>query len=278
MNKADTQYRDLCQRIITEGVNIPNPRTGKFCRTVINADFVYDVGKGEYPIISTRKAGYKFAIAELLGYIRGYSSAKDFRKVGCKTWDANANLNKAWLANPHRKGKDDMGKVYGAVARDFGGIDLWDGVVSDLSKGIDNRGEIVTFWKPDDFYRGCLRPCMHSHQFSILDDTLYLNSTQRSVDVPLGLVANMQQCYVLLAIMAQVCGLKAGKVFHKLVNCHLYEDQIELMKKQLQRTPVHCKPRLNINRDVMKLEDFTLQDFKLANYLSHEPIKYPFSE
>ena len=33
--------------------------------------------------------------------------------IGCNTWNANANENGAWLANPHRKGEDDMGRVYG---------------------------------------------------------------------------------------------------------------------------------------------------------------------
>jgi len=32
---------------------------------------------------------------------------------------------------------------------------------------------------------GCLRPCMHTHTFSLLGDTLYLTSYQRSCDVPL---------------------------------------------------------------------------------------------
>lgn len=276
-NSADMQYQNLCQEILLEGHNIDNPRTGKYCKTIINADFVYDVGKGEYPIITTRKAGYKFAIAEFLGYIKGLTNASDFADEGTKTWFANANDNKAWLRNPERKGHNDMGKVYGAVARDFGGIDLFRKVINNLRCGIDDRGEIITFWKPDEFYKGCLRPCMHSHQFSILGDTLYLTSVQRSVDVPLGLVANMQQCYVFLAMMAQVTGLKAGKCYHKMVNCHVYEDQVELLREQTKRTPVRCAPRLVINPDVKNLEDFTIMDFTLENYISHDPIKYPFS-
>src|SRR5690606_39317396 len=54
---------------------------------------------------------------ELLGYIRGYDNAADFRALGTPTWDANANQNEAWLANPHRKGTDDMGRVYGVQGR-----------------------------------------------------------------------------------------------------------------------------------------------------------------
>ncbi|MFT5760306.1 MAG: thymidylate synthase, partial [Alteromonadaceae bacterium] len=41
-------------------------------------------------------------------------NAADFRALGTKTWDANANENQAWLDNPNRKGPDDMGLIYGA--------------------------------------------------------------------------------------------------------------------------------------------------------------------
>ena len=111
------QYLDLCQRLIDEGVWIDNERTGKRCLTVINADLQYDVAGNEFPIITTRKSYWKAAIAELIGYLRGYDNAADFRALGTKSWDANANENAAWLANPVRQGDDDMGRVYGVQGR-----------------------------------------------------------------------------------------------------------------------------------------------------------------
>ena len=110
------QYLDLCQRIVDQGKWIENKRTGKRCLTVINADLTYDVAKGEFPLVTTRQSFWKAAVAEMLGYIRGYDSAADFRRLGTKTWDANANDNAAWLANPHRKGEDDIG-LYGSWAK-----------------------------------------------------------------------------------------------------------------------------------------------------------------
>ncbi|EJF1126841.1 thymidylate synthase [Vibrio cholerae] len=110
------QYLDLCQRIVDQGVWVENERTGKRCLTVINADLTYDVGNNQFPLVTTRKSFWKAAVAELLGYIRGYDNAADFRQLGTKTWDANANLNQAWLNNPYRKGEDDMGRVYGVFA------------------------------------------------------------------------------------------------------------------------------------------------------------------
>ena len=280
------QYLDLCQRIVDEGVWVENKRTGKRCLTVINADLTYDVDAEKFPLVTTRKSYYKSAIAEMIGYLRGYDNASDFRKLGTKTWDANANLNQDWLNNPYRKGEDDCGFIYGKVARNFpkidgGSLDLLQNIVDDLTAGIDNRGEILTFYHPGVFHMGCLRPCMYSHHFSLLGDTLYLNSTQRSCDVPLGLNFNMVQVYFLLAIMAQITGKKAGKAYHKLVNAHIYEDQLDLMKNvQLKRQP-YDSPKLIINPDIKTLKDLetwvTIDDFSLEGYQCHEPIAYPFS-
>lgn len=285
MKNKYRQYEDLCQRVIDEGVWIENERTGKRCLTIINADLEYDVSANEFPLVTTRKAFWKAAIAEMLGYIRGYDNAADFRKLGTKTWDANANLNEAWLNNPHRKGEDDMGRVYGVQGRkwakpDGGFVDQYKKIIDNLSKGIDDRGEILNFYNPGEFHMGCLRPCMYSHQFSLLGDTLYLNSSQRSNDLPLGHTFNACQVFFLLAITAQITGLKAGKAYHKIVNGHIYEDQLELMKEQLKREP-YAPPKLLINPEIKTLKDLetwvTVDDFEVVGYEHHEPIKYPFS-
>lgn len=280
------QYLDLCQRIIDEGVWIENERTGQRCLTLINADLEYDVSGNQFPLITTRKSYWKAAIAELLGYLRGYDSAADFRAIGCNTWNANANDNTAWLANPHRKGEDDMGRVYGVQGRrwqkqDGSTLDQLKKIVDNLSRGLDDRGEILTFYNPGEFELGCLRPCMHTHTFSLLGDTLYLTSYQRSCDVPLGLNFNQIQVFTLLALIAQITGHKAGKAYHKIVNAHIYENQLELMRDvQLKREPF-ASPQLKINPQIKSLEDLetwvTVDDFEVIGYQHHDPIQYPFS-
>ncbi len=280
------QYLDLAQSIIDEGTWIANSRTGKRCLTLINADLTYDVAGNKFPIITTRKSYWKAAIAELLGYIRGYDNAAQFRALGTKTWDANANENAVWLASPVRKGTDDMGRVYGVQGRAWlkpngGTIDQLQKIVDDLSKGVDDRGEILSFYNPGEFDLGCLRPCMHTHTFSLLNDTLYLTSYQRSCDVPLGLNFNQIQVFALLALMAQITGHKPGLAYHKIVNAHIYEDQLPLMRDvQLTREPFES-PSLIINPDIKSLKDLetwvTMDDFEVQGYQHHDPIQYPFS-
>ena len=281
------QYLDLCRRIVNEGVWVENKRTGKRCLTVVDASLEYDVAGNKFPLVTTRKSFYKAAIAEILGYLRGYDNAAQFREIGCNTWNANANQTKAWLENPNRKGEDDMGRVYGVQGRgwakpDGGSVDQLKKLVDNLKNGIDDRGEILSFYNPGEFHLGCLRPCMHTHTFSLLGDDLYLTSYQRSCDVPLGLNFNQVQVFVLLALIAQITGKNAKTAYHRLVNCHIYEDQLPMMRDvQLKREP-YPSPQFEINPDIKTLEDIetwvTTDDFKVTGYQYHDPIKYPFSE
>lgn len=280
------QYLNLCKRVIEEGVWIKNERTGKNCLTIINADLEYDVSTGILPVLTTKKLHWKPAIAEMLGYIRGYTSAAKFRKIGCNTWNANANENEAWLNNPFRKGVDDMGRCYGAQGRDWRNpegkkIDQLLHVYTDLKNGKDNRAEIITFWNPGERDRACLNSCMHTHTFSLVGDKLYLTSYQRSDDLPLGHGFNQVQVAWFLMVMAQITGHKPAKAFHKIINVHVYEDQIKtLQEAQLTREPLE-QPTLKINPDIKTLEDLetwvTVDDFELMNYQHHPAIKFEFS-
>lgn len=111
------QYKKSLSQILREGVWELNERTG--IETIkapypIISQFHMDDG---YPALTGRRAPFKSANAELVGFIRGVTSAFDFRGLGCKFWDQNANENAQWLANAFRKGEDDLGDVYGAQWR-----------------------------------------------------------------------------------------------------------------------------------------------------------------
>ena len=286
MKTGEEQYLELAYKATWKGRIVKNERTNQDCSVIIGESMIYDTSKGHLPVLTTKKTFWKPAIAEMLGYLRGYNNAAQFRKLGCNTWDANANENVDWLCNPYRKGTDDMGYCYGQVGSKFrkpdGGYhNQWLKVIFDLTKGYDDRSEIVTFWHPGSFDEACLKPCMHTHTFSLVNDDLYLNSAQRSADVPLGLPFNMIQVSWLLMIVAQITGTRPAQAKHDLVNCHLYQDQIAPMRDcQLLREPFE-EPILKINPDIKTWHDLmtwvTLDDFQLENYRHHMPIKYAFS-
>ena len=278
----EKQYLKLCEQIIEFGEWVCNERTGKRCLTIPNVTMYYSE---DIPVLTTKQVSVNSAIAEIIGYLRGYTDASEFDRLGTKTWYANANVTKAWLDNPNRKGENDMGKVYGATSKDFNGVDLIKKVVDDLLSGKDDRGEIITFWNPADFDKGCLRPCLMQHHFTIINDKLYLTSYQRSLDVPLGASFNMIQVWFLLKLMCHITGFKFGGATHHIVNAHIYEDQLEILKEQqLTRKPLKIKPKFEFTDKLKTFDDILIDNrvakdyYTLTGYEHQGKIVFPFSE
>jgi thymidylate synthase len=118
------QYLELVRQIFEQGSWQEN-RTGVRTLSVPGAMMRFDLQQG-FPAVTTKKLAFKSAIGEMVGFIRGSRSAADFRKLGCKVWDQNANQNKQWLENPYRLGEDDLGPVYGVQWRKWPAYKLVD--------------------------------------------------------------------------------------------------------------------------------------------------------
>lgn len=285
-----TQYTALLERILREGEMVYNERTGKHCMVVVSHTMRYNVGAGELPLDSTRKSFPKMAIFEMVGYWRGYEWASQFREIGVRTWDDNANKTKAWLASQYRKGTDHIGRAYGAQLRRWRGhngkeIDQLMSVYERIKAGIDDRGLIMTFYNPGEFELGALRPCLHTHQFSILGDGLFLNSTQRSCDVPNGQNFNQIQLFWMLHTMAAVTGLKPKFADQNIINAHIYEDQFDTVIQQLNNEPFEENAKLVLPGSDTYTMDYILnnngfkpEDVVVENYQSHGRIRHAFSE
>ena len=281
------QYLDLCRKVLDEGLWKTN-RTGIDHIGYIGDMMRFDMSSG-FPAVTTKKLAFKSVVGEMLGFLRGYDNAADFRKLGCNVWDTNANENETWLKNPNRKGEDDLGSIYGVQGRAWtsntlkGGyqyIDQLKKVVDDLKAGKDNRREIVTYWNPGELDRMALPPCHLLYQFGIQGDRLCLSLYQRSCDVPLGIPFNMAGYAWLLCVISQVVGLVPGIFTHFMHDIHIYRNQVEGIKTQLQRE-LYELPVLSINPEISELEDLetwvTPDDFELLNYRFHPSIKYPLA-
>ena len=111
------QYLTLVQEIFDNGSWQGN-RTGIRTLSMPGAMMKFDLQAG-FPAVTTKKLAFKSAIGELVGFMRAYRSAADFRALGCKVWDQNANENAQWLANPYRLQDNDLGSVYGVQWRQW---------------------------------------------------------------------------------------------------------------------------------------------------------------
>ena len=124
---------------------------------------------------------------------------------------------------------------------------------------------LVTAWNPADISEMALPPCHCLFQFYVADGRLSLQLYQRSADTFLGVPFNIASYALLLLMMAQVTGLKAGDFIHTTGDTHLYLNHIEQAKLQLTRTPREL-PQMKLNPDVKNLFDFRYEDFELLNY------------
>ena len=126
------QYLDLVRTVLETGTMQEN-RTGVRTISIPGAMMRFDLSEG-FPAITTKKLAFKTAVSEMVGFLRAYRSAADFRSIGCKVWDQNANENKQWLSNPYRKGEDDLGEIYGVLWRQWPAYKVIDATLSNLAQ------------------------------------------------------------------------------------------------------------------------------------------------
>ncbi|MNK41225.1 Thymidylate synthase [compost metagenome] len=161
------QYLDLVRTVLDTGTWQEN-RTGIRTISIPGAMLRFDLQKDGFPAITTKRLAFKSVIGELIGFLRATRSAAEFRELGCKVWDQNANENTEWLNNPYRTGPDDLGPVYGVQWRQWPAYKLLDAgqqaQIDDAQKrgfrvvsAVNDEGkDKVLLYKAIDQLRDCL--------------------------------------------------------------------------------------------------------------------------
>ena len=250
------QYLDLLDRILTEGIK-KEDRTGTGTISVFGNQMRFNLEEG-FPLLTTKKLHLKSIIYELLWFLRGDTNIKYLKDDGVSIWDEWADEN------------GELGPVYGHQWRSWpdengGTIDQIQNVVNQIKNNPDSRRMIVSAWNVAEVERMALPPCHTMFQFYVANGRLSLQLYQRSADTFLGVPFNIASYALLLQMMAQVTGLKAGDFIHTTGDTHLYLNHIEQAKLQLTRAP-RPLPRMVINPDVKDIFDFKYEDFQLEGY------------
>ncbi|EFA91064.1 thymidylate synthase [Hoylesella buccalis ATCC 35310] len=250
------QYLDLLHRILEEG-KVKTDRTGTGTKSIFGHQMRFNLEDG-FPVLTTKKLHLKSIIYELLWFLKGDTNVKYLQEHGVSIWNEWADEN------------GDLGPVYGHQWRSWpdhrgGTIDQIQNVIDLIKHHPDSRRMLVTAWNPADISEMALPPCHCLFQFYVADGRLSLQLYQRSADTFLGVPFNIASYALLLQMMAQVTGLKAGDFIHTTGDTHLYLNHIEQAKLQLTRTPREL-PQMKLNPDVKSLFDFRYEDFELLNY------------
>lgn len=257
------QYLDLLQHILDNGVD-KSDRTGTGTRSVFGYQMRFNLEEG-FPLITTKKVHLKSIIYELLWFLRGDTNVKYLQEHGVRIWNE-------W-ADPLT---GDLGHIYGYQWRSWpnyngGFIDQISEAIETIKNNPDSRRIIVSAWNVADLDNMNLPPCHAFFQFYVADGRLSLQLYQRSADTFLGVPFNIASYALLLTMVAQVTGLKAGDFVHTLGDAHIYNNHFEQVKLQLTREP-RTLPKMILNPEVKNIFDFKYEDFRLEGYDPHPHI------
>ena len=250
------QYLDLLRRVKAEGVK-KSDRTGTGTISIFGHQMRFHMDDG-FPLLTTKKLHLKSIIYELLWFLKGDTNVHFLQENGVRIWnewaDADGNLGPVY-GHQWRSWETTDGKV----------IDQISEVVNTIKHHPDSRRIMVCSWNVGDLPHMALPPCHCLFQFYVANGTLSLQLYQRSADIFLGVPFNIASYALLLQMMAQVTGLKAGDFVHTFGDAHIYLNHLEQVDLQLTREP-RPLPKMTINPDVKDIFDFKYEDFELTDY------------
>jgi thymidylate synthase len=268
------QYLDLVRTILENGEE-KTDRTGTGTVSIFGYQTKYDLRDG-FPLLTTKKVLFSAVVHELLWFLKGSTNINDDLTEHTPIWNAWADE------------KGELGPVYGYQWRkwerfkwDEGAQEYKKEYVDQIQQALeliktnpDSRRIIVSAWNVADIERMALPPCHAFFQFYVVSGRLDCQLYQRSADVALGVPFNIASYALLLAMMAQECGLTPGVFVHTLGDAHIYTNHIEGLKIQLEREP---KPLPQLKLAKKSVFEMTFDDIETVNYEHDAFIKFPIA-
>ena len=276
MSYADKVFIDMCRDIIDNGTSTEGEKVrpvwedGTSAYTIKKFGVInrYDLSK-EFPALTLRRTAIKSCVDEMLWIWQKKSN--NVHELKSHIWDSWADET------------GSIGKAYGyqmGVKHQYkeGMMDQTDRVIYDLKNNPYSRRIMTNIYVHQDLHEMNLYPCAYSMTFNVTkekdSDVLTLNGilNQRSQDVLTANNWNVCQYAVLLHMLAQVCGMKAGELVHVIADAHIYDRHIPMVEELIKREP-YPAPDFWLNTEVKDFYEFTPDDVRLDNYQTHPQMK-----
>ena len=214
----------------------------------------------EFPILTIRRTAFKSCVDELLWI---------WQKKSNNIHDLHSHIWDSWADET-----GSIGKAYGyqlGVKHKYkeGEFDQVDRVLYDLKHNPASRRIMTNIYTFQDLHEMNLYPCAYSMTFNVTGNKLNGILNQRSNDMVVANNWNVVQYSVLLMMLAQVSGLKAGELVHVIADAHIYDRHVPIVEKIL-KNPQYPAPKVWINPEVKNFYDFTVDSFSLENYQAND--------
>ncbi len=287
-NLEEAKHQDLVTNIYVLGEDRID-RTKIGTRSLFGYHLFFDLSTGKLPIGTLRKAFLRGIFEELLWFLRGQTDSRVLEKKGVNVW----KLNSSRAALDHLRLKHlregDCGPVYGFQWRHWGakyrgceadytgeGTDQVARVIEQLRSDPTSRRIVLSGWNVGDLSEMCLPPCHSFYQFHVSETRMLdCHFYQRSSDVVLAGMWNITSASLLILILAQVCGLKPGRLYVSYGDAHLYSNHLEKIPEYLVRVPLPF-PSVSL-RGREKVTDFEYEDLVVQDYFHYPEIKFPMN-
>ena len=273
MSAFELDYLDLVNEVLEHG-ECRESRVGD-TRMMFGKTLHIDcLREGRFPILTHRKMYYGAVLGELAAFLEGAIDLATFKKYGCNYWDANAA---AWAPNEGLSPKDHkVGQIYGAQWRswDYCGsaIDQLQNLVDGIADNPFSRRHLLTTYNPSDLDDMCLPPCHLLAQFSVGNDgTISCIVTMRSVDLVLGLPADIMLYAALLLIICQETEYAPGDLIFMMGDTHVYENHVAKWKDSSDK--VYPLPAWDLSEDA-GIDQFEPDMLNLIDYRHGEKVTY----
>lgn len=276
MSYADKVFVDMCSDILKNGTDTKGEKVrpkwddGSYAYTIKKFGVVnrYDLKK-EFPALTLRKTNLKNCVDEILWIWQKKSN--NINDLNSHIWDSWADEN------------GSIGKAYGyqlGVKHQYkeGMMDQVDRVLYDLKNNPYSRRIMTNIYVHQDLHEMNLYPCAYSMTFNVTKNKetgkLVLNGilNQRSQDILTANNWNVCQYAVLLHMFAQVSDMEVGELVHVIADAHIYDKHVPLVEELIAREQ-HPAPKFWINPEVKNFYDFTVDDFRLDDYVTGTQIK-----
>jgi thymidylate synthase len=217
------------------------------------------VSENRLPVLTTKQIYLHGVIVELIWFLNGDSNIRFLLQNRVDIWTGNAfAYNKKLPGFPgmdineyRRRIREDaefakkygnLGGVYGAIWRNFAGIDQIQTALKLLRDKPESRQNLITAWNPVEIPNVALPPCHFAFQLHVKDGKLSLSMFQRSADWFLGVPFNITSYALLLLLFAKHAKLEPDRLYIHFGDAHLYENHMGQAFSQILRWPLKKRP------------------------------------
>lgn len=175
-----------------------------------------------------------------------------------------------------------IGTAYGWIVNRY---DLVRNLINTIKNNPTDRRMIMSLWQNEFLKTAVLPSCVYCSEWDVTDGKLNAWVHQRSCDVPLGLPFNVTQYAVLQSLIAHCTGLEPGMLYWSIKDAHIYVNQVEGIKEQIQRYETLedlDAPYLWLNPEKTDFFEFDNkkdnEDIKILEYKHHGKISFPIAQ